>query len=362
MRRGEGGSAGRAGLHCWSMALRTRGPDRPGPANTCSSGHGQIASAPHGPTHPPVTRTAALVLLCRKGLCRPLQAGSTSEADPSRRCANEREPAAHGARQRRLSQQNAAAPLCRKPSRHSTPLPTAEAGQGGSSHLLILRAPACRSWDRHWECDQDQASGAERRHGYDAISPAAPSSRGGSAATYRGPGATRPPQQQHPWSPSALTGDSTRKGAGEPAPVLKCRGVSEENKPLVSDNRGHIVCRGLAALAFSGLLPPMTGLLGGSCRGWGAQELRFPHVPLAAKSSPTNASCHGSQHHYFLHNRNKKNPKSLLRRARARTTQRSSQAHHSCPAPLPLAGSGWEGSGVPRREGCSAPAPGDQQT
>lgn len=48
----------------------------------------------------------------------------------------------------------------------------------------------------------------------------------------------------------------------------------------------------------------------------GAQELRFPHVPLAAKSSPINASYHGSQHHYFSHNRNKKKKdKSLLRRA-----------------------------------------------
>lgn len=61
-----------------------------------------------------------------------------------------------------------------------TMLPTA--GQGGSSHLLVLCA---RSWDQRWEHDQDQASGAKQKHGYDVTSPAVPLSQGVSAAIYR---------------------------------------------------------------------------------------------------------------------------------------------------------------------------------
>lgn len=213
--------------------------------------------------------TVVLASLCQKGLCRPLRAATTADVATS------------GSRQRQLSQQNAAGPLCRKPSRHDAP-------HGRAGGQLPPPRPVCT--------ELGPALGARPGPGFRSQAetrvrcdiPSSPFvSRGLSCNLQKGLGPPTPlPQQQHPRSPSALTGDSTGKGTGEPTPVLECRGVPEENKSVVSDNHGHTVCRGLVALTLPGLLPPRRVSCGAPAVAGGGTGAPLPPRPLGSQELP----------------------------------------------------------------------------
>lgn len=149
----------------------------------------------------------------------------------------------------------------------------AQVAMGKPAGLLM----ATHDEDSGVEHEQDQASGAR-----DIAMMQHPHLEGSQLQLKEGLAHPSSPQQQHPQSPSALTGDSTRKGEQ----------TSNFRQPVTQS-------AGTWWPSPYEVWSPHNTSVGGLLSWLRAQRWHFPHILSAAKSCPVDASCHSSQHQYF---------------------------------------------------------------